>query len=374
MTDLILDTRFPGGNATVDSIDGDTVRLHPDLRDTEGKWFYWSFRVDGAAGRELTFQFTAQEPVGVRGPAISLDEGLSWHWLGNPTGSKDTFRYAFPADAARVRFSFGMNYMDADWQRFLRRIEGDAGVRQDLLCQSRKGRPVPRLRAGPANAPRHRVLLTARHHCCEMMASYALEGFVAAALADDETGRWYRANAELAAIPFIDRDGVEDGDQGKNRRPRDHNRDYAGESIHPEIRALREFAPAWSHDSRLVTIDLHCPWIRGTDAERLYLVGSAEPANWAEQQRLSEILQRIARGPLPYRAENNLPFGERWNVANNYAQGMSCSAWFATLPCIRLATSIEIPYANCSGAEVNAASSRAFGRDLAEAVRHYLMA
>jgi len=323
MSDTIIDTNFPGGNALVDEIVGDTVRLHPDLRDTQGNWFYWSFRVRGAAGRALTFQFTAQDPVGVRGPAVSLDEGRTW--------------------------------------------------REDVLCRSRKGRDVPRLYVGNlAGAPRHRFFVTARHHCCEMMASYALEGLVAGMLEDDETGRWYRSCVEAVFLPFMDRDGVEDGDQGKNRQPRDHNRDYAGVGIYPETRAVREFAPRWSQGGPLVAIDLHCPWIRGSYNEQLYQVGRENPAIWAEQQRFGAALERVACGPLPYRLTDDLPFGKDWNVATGYTDGMSSSVWFGTLPNIRLATAFELPYANCSGQEVNAASARAFGRDLAEALRQYL--
>jgi hypothetical protein len=42
------------------------------------------------------------------------------------------------------------------------------------------------------------------------------------------------------------------------------------------------------------------------------------------------------------------------------------------LPGISLATTIEFPYANVSGGEVNAGSARAFGHDLAAAIRGYL--
>lgn len=54
MSELQIDADFPGGNVVVDGVAGDVVRLHPDLRDTEGNWFYWCCRVRGAAGRTLT--------------------------------------------------------------------------------------------------------------------------------------------------------------------------------------------------------------------------------------------------------------------------------------------------------------------------------
>ena len=51
-----IDADHEGGNVIVERIDGDTVRLRQDLRDTQGWWFYWSFRVRGAAGRKVTFE------------------------------------------------------------------------------------------------------------------------------------------------------------------------------------------------------------------------------------------------------------------------------------------------------------------------------
>ena len=55
---VTVDANLPAGNVVVEGISGDTVRLRQDLRDTAGEWFYWAFRVTGAAGRTLTFDFT----------------------------------------------------------------------------------------------------------------------------------------------------------------------------------------------------------------------------------------------------------------------------------------------------------------------------
>jgi hypothetical protein len=58
-------------------------------------------------------------------------------------------------------------------------------LERGVLAVTARGREVETLRLGCLRAePRHRVLLTARHHCCEMMASYVLEGVVAGVLAD----------------------------------------------------------------------------------------------------------------------------------------------------------------------------------------------
>jgi hypothetical protein len=48
--------------------------------------------------------------------------------------------------------------------------------------------------------------------------------------------------------------------------------------------------------------------------------------------------------------------------------------WAGALPDIEVASTLEIPYANASGREVNAATARALGRDLAKALTEYLRA
>lgn len=142
MEEITLDCDFPGGNATVEKIDGDTVFLRQDLRDTKGDWFYWYLRVRGAAGRTLTFQFTGSNVIGVRGPAVSTDGGANWAWLGKEAVEEKSFRYAFAEDAADVRFCFAMPYLQASLEQFLARHVRSAHLRPDVLCKSREGREV----------------------------------------------------------------------------------------------------------------------------------------------------------------------------------------------------------------------------------------
>jgi len=369
-----VDCDFPGGNVVVEGIDADVVRLRPDLRDTTTWWFYWYFRVRGAEGRTLRFEFTDGQPVGVRGPAVTTDEGKTWRWHGADRGSARSFSYRFPAGQTDVRFAYTIPYLQTDWQRFLAAHKENPRLRSDVLCRSRHRRQVECLYVGTLDRePRHRILLAARHHACETMASFVVEGLLETVLAGEtEEGRWLAENVEMLVVPFVDKDGVEEGDQGKNRRPRDHNRDYDKQSIYPETAALRELVPKWSNGKLHVTLDLHCPWIRGKHNEEIYIVGSPDQRIWAQQQRFGKILEQTKKGPLPYRAEDNLPFGKAWNKGSNYSKGRSFSRWAGGLPAVRLAASFEVPYANARGAEVNANSARAFGRDLARALGRYL--
>ena len=98
----VVDANYPGGNIIVERIEGDAICLQPDMRDTEGWWFYWNFRVRGAQGRTLTFRFSGDNPIGVRGPAVSTDGGRSWSWLGSEAVQDASFKYAFPANGGKV--------------------------------------------------------------------------------------------------------------------------------------------------------------------------------------------------------------------------------------------------------------------------------
>jgi len=369
---ITVDASFPGGNIVVEKIEGDTVTLRSDLRNTKGYWFYWCFQVSGAEGRQVVFQFTDEKPVGVRGPAVSLDGGQTWAWH-EKDFTQNRFAYTFPNQSAPVRFGVGMTYTEVHWKKFLAQHAGDSRLKTGELCRSRKGRVVETASIEPVSgSPAHQIILTSRHHACEMMASYTLEGFIDQVLADDDAGRWLAKNATFFIVPFVDKDGVEEGDQGKNRDPRDHNRDYDGKNLYPETRAIRERMPAWSQGPPMVTIDLHCPWISGDTSETIYQVGRKDPLIWKEQQKFGRLLESIRRGPLPYRQSDDLPFGKAWNTDKNSADGLSFSQWALAQPGVKFAVGLEIPYANAGGVPVTAESARAFGRDLACAIKAYL--
>lgn len=377
MNDFRIDAAYPGGNIIVERIDGDHIYVRQDLRDTKGWWFYWNFRVRGAAGRVLTFHFTNRNVIGTRGPAVSFDDGMTWSWLGTEcvrAGADDpSFTHAFRQGDGNVRFAFAMPYLQADLERFIARHKGDGHFAVRQLCATRKGRVAERIHAGNLDGhPVFRVLLTCRHHCCESMASYVLEGFLDAVLAPTEEGKWFRANVEALAIPFVDKDGVEDGDQGKNRAPHDHNRDYEGESIHPEVRALRAFVPQWSAGTLRVAFDLHCPWMCGKNNEHIYIVGSSNEALWKEQTRFGSILESLCGNSVPYRAAGNLPYGTDWNAPTSFTPGKNCSRWTSELDGMRLSASFEFPYANAGAVTLTPESARAFGAHLAAATRGYL--
>ena len=350
-----IDADFPGGNIIVLGIDGDTVRVKRDLRDTKGNWFYWSFRVRAAQGRTLTFQFAEKNWVGYRGPAVSTDGSLTWRWL-NDKPSKElgnSFTYSFGPEEKEVLFGFSMNYTEKNLGHFLEKHKKHPALKIETLCKTGKGRTAELLRiTGSKPKPAFKVLLTARHHACEMMASYALEGIIETVLSSTADGNWLREHADFFIVPFVDKDGVEAGDQGKNRKPHDHNRDYV-EGIHPTVRAIKKQVPEWLEGRPVAAFDLHCPSHRGQ--KTYFFVPSQKGADGKLKKddgpigkntaRYSAILEAERKGPIPYKAASNRP-----SVG---ASGM-CSGWAAQLPNILSVATLELPYSTVEGTAVTA--------------------
>jgi len=370
---FIIDADFPGGNIIPDKIEDNTIFLRPDQRDSSTWWFYWYFKVQGNTGDTFRIRFNGKNPIGTQGPAFSTDGAKTWSWFGPQNTQESSFTYTFDQHHKEVRFCFSIPYLETNLQKFLLKYTDHPNLAIHELCRTRKGRTVERLQAGKIDGnPKYRILLTARHHACEMIASYTLEGFLETVLSDTDLGLWFRNNVEILAIPFVDKDGVEDGDQGKNRKPHDHNRDYGGDSIYPSVRAIRNFVPKWSEEKLKVALDLHCPYISGQYNEIIYIVGSSNPDVWRQQQKFASILESVCVGSLLYSADSSLPFGTDWNTASNYGGHKSCARWAAEQHSVLLATTIEIPYANVGSVVVTAGNARDFGRDLAHALCKYL--
>lgn len=379
-----IDDKFPGGNVIVDSINGNDIYIHQDLHDTEANWFYWCFSVNNAQNRTLTFHFThpwkeypPMNVIGAHGPAVSFDKGLTWSWIGEKSVNNLSFTYKIPSKADEVRISVGMPYTQKNLQEFLKKYENHPNLEIASLALSRKGRNIERLHIGNlTGSPKYRILLTARHHACEMMTNYLLEGVIEYVLSDNEQAEWIRKNVELLVIPFVDKDGVEDGDQGKLRRGRDHNRDYSGNSIYPSTQAIRSYLPVWSDGKLVAALDLHCPFLSGGEHEQIHIVGTALGEMAAETDKFSAILQRISTSDkgLPYKVSYNIPFGTSWNTAAAFKKGQSFSLWAATtIEGIKLSVPLEFPFANASGQKITQENSRAFGRTLAKSLYEYLI-
>ena len=188
-----IDSNFPGGNIVVNKIRKNTLFIDPDLRDTEGHWFYWYFAVRNAGGRKLIVKFSGKKCLGKAGPAISLDGGVTWNWLGRDLTKKDSFSYRIPEKCSEVRFCFGIPYLQTNWETFLKSYLTHPFLSTHVLCTTESGREAEYIKIGnPTASVPIKILFTARHHACEMMANYVLEGIIRCFLNELNNDSWVR--------------------------------------------------------------------------------------------------------------------------------------------------------------------------------------
>lgn len=359
-----INADIPGGNVIVLHSNEQETILKKDLRDSAGNWFYWCFRAEFDQPGTHTFRFEPSESpaVGTRGPAISADNGLTWRWAEPGTWDikENFFRYHYDGEKEKsLIFCLSMQYQKINLETFLEEYASSPYLKTSVLCRSRKGREVPLLRiADPERKPEHKLLLTSRHHCCEMTATYVLEGMLREALENPE----FRNRIAISAVPFTDMDGVIDGDQGKNRKPHDHARDYGEHPIYPETKSIMNLVLREKMD---LVFDIHCPWIYQGCNEFVYFVGPRSKRMEEGTLRLSERIESDPERTVPYATTDMVRYGTLWNTNANYTQGQTLAQWSGDLTTTLLATSIEIPYANTRDFTFCANSWRSFGRTLA---------
>lgn len=360
-----IDKNFVSGNIEVLKINGDVVTLERELRDSAHDWFYWAFRVCDAAKRTITFRFPHEMRVGYWGAAYSHDL-IHWHWTGkrelgvDEEGiSYESFTYTFDENENEVYFAHNMIYLPEHFNQFC--AENNLPIEE--FCVSNKGRSVPYIHFGNGEK---KILLTSRHHCCESPGSYVLES-VAKNLLDNPIEGF-----EVCCVPFVDYDGVVDGDQGKHRAPHDHNRDYpldGSKSIYTTCAKLREYA---DENQIVFAFDFHAPKHLGAidSSDKAYMVYNVDE-DIPLFDKFSAIFQsKITSDAIAYDSANNYYPNVGWNKSTN-----ATFARYMTLqPENHLAFTFETPYFGEEDGSVlvNQNTLRAFGKCFADALREYI--
>ncbi len=360
-----IDKEILSGNIEVLQIDGDRVRVERELRDTrpDRDWFYWSFRVTGAAGRTVTFEFPHKNRIGYWGAAVSHDR-IHWSWTGNreisisPDGTPlESFTYTFGEDENEVYFAHNMVYVPARFEAFCAANE----LKIEELCLSNKGRSVPFARFGSGDK---KILLTSRHHACESTGTHVMESVFQCFI--DEPLEGY----EIICVPFMDYDGVADGDQGKHRLPHDHNRDYpldGKESLYTTCGAIRRYV---DENSILFAFDFHSPKHLGGINDKVSVIYNTVESQ-PRLKRFTKIFKsKTTDASIPYDPVNDVPPNTGWNKDTNE----DFARYLARKPENRLAFTLETPYfgEGDGSVVVNEESMRELGKCFASAVREYI--
>lgn len=384
VSSILVDDTIPAGNIIVESVADDVVKLRQDMRDSQN-WFYWAFRVRGAEGRTVRFDFTdpyADGPVSCRGSAVTRDGGKTWAYAAEGHASSSNFVYTFAADEKETWFYQTFQYYPHQWEAFLARHADKRGkfFEASVLCKSRKGRDVPKAVFGRIDGQaKYRVWLSSRTHCGEAPATYVIEGWLARVFGDDALGAWLRENVEFMVVPFVDYDGVVDGDQGKGRKPHDHNRDYVA-FLYPESRAIVDWITTRAKGKIDVFVDCHSPWVRNEYNEKMYQTHHADQWNTAAKIRWGRLLEKHQTGSMAYSISNDYPWGFGWNAPKNTASRpgqqplLGLGGWAGkNLTNLLINTTYEVPFANASGHTVTPQSCREIGAASAAVLKDFLL-
>lgn len=364
---LTIRTDFPGANALVSNNTGSSVNIAPDLRG-DNEWFYWCFEATvnkpGQVDFILPINVTGANgavDIGRQGPAVSYDDGDTWDWMGTSTVDSDSFKHTFTPDQLTVRFAVTLPYLQKDLDEFLAENASNPHLSKSILAQTNGGLDVELLQIGQPGSGKGAVLFTCRHHACETIASYVLQGFMKEAISNSSAGVAFRNNYVLYVVPFVDKDGVQAGDQGKNRKPHDHNRDYNKDApgLYPEIDAIEALAI----EKRIqYVMDCHCPTLLMDIHQRVYFSGPDYMPidNYVNVSAFSSLIDE-EMGPAA-------PAGPV-NTMNAKVGRDRCARSLCFLPGMIMSTNLEFGYAprgkdtspdNCLG--YGAAFLRAWNR------------
>ena len=378
-----LRTDIPGGNFCLEKIEGHTVLGRQEMRDTAEWWFHWRFLMeDLEPGESWRVEFTDGEVVGYWGPAVKwADE--EWHCLGEKSRmSGSCFVFRVPEECRRAEFAFSLPYDMADWQRFIRRYDTLPFVQNGVLCSSRKGRDVPYLRIGQ-DAPHGRLILTARHHACETTGNYFMEGILSELLQREDPLIYpILQRYEVLAIPFMDLDGVVDGDQGKARAPHDHNQDYR-EGRYPSVRSVKKWIDEAPKD--LILIDCHSPWKWGAQNDHVFMVRPKTKQTAIEDSKVGreirlECMREHPTHCLIYEQLVDKKVQTDWNghyltdAETEKLRGAMAvnSSGYAAQHGAKIAFSMETTYFGTPHNRTSQESMRNLGRKVALGLEHYL--
>lgn len=319
---IVIDKNFEGGNIKINKIDGFHVYLEQEIRDTTEWWFYFSFRAKAKEEGTYFFHFTNKEVISKFGPAIS-SSGDNYFFDETSFIDHTTFKMFFKKNQT-IYFAFSCPYKTTDFSFFLQ--SNKYLIPEEIKETTNRGRKQFVYTFGNKNG--RIISLTARHHACEASASFVLEGFIEQIHNSSLVEKYL-----FSVIPFVDLDGVVDGDQGKSRAPHDHNRDYIDNPIYSSIRYIVN-----TYHNRLdYFLDFHCPGKWGGIHDYLSLIEGDETLS-LRQKKYSEILEKYQTSGIPYQQKHNIEYLAYWNLPSANGRSFFCKEK------VKLGFTMEIPY------------------------------
>jgi len=376
-----VQTDFPGGNIVVDSIVKNELYLKPDQKGhdtTKTPWFYWSFKATSLYGGNTHFVFNHDNPLTRKGPAISTDSGKTWKWLFADTDVDTShFSYRMPVNK-EVWFSMSIPYTSNDFKEFLSNIDSsfDSYYKLDTALVLKSGRALEILKINfNCSYPEYTVFLFSRHHACESSASFVVDGMVQKALEYSKQNDFVKNHVRFIVFPFMDLDGVENGEQGKDREPHDHNRDYL-HFIYESTKYFRDNYTEFAEGTKVFCLDNHAPYIKWKQNETIFFVGQERADINEKLKTMASFIEENDKSGLNFKKEWIFDFDKEWN-SRTISQSrqdrlMKNSQWCQIQENNFFASTLEVSYANVGGVAWSTKQLKQFGNAVMMSVFHLL--
>lgn len=229
-------------------------------RNRQASWYY--FRIDGAAGRELTIDLvdlTGEYNYHPGTHAVTKDtrpvysyDGKTWtHFERIEWNEKDiTLRLRFTPERSPVWIAHIPPYTNRNLEDLLHEFRQNPNLKREVVGKSAGGRDILLLTLtdGRTDEGSKKVVwLVARQHSWEAGTSWTTEGALRFLLSSDAAARAIRNQFVFKVIPIADPDGVARGGVRFNSNGYDLNRnwDAVDPKLMPEIAAMRKSVLDW---------------------------------------------------------------------------------------------------------------------------------
>ncbi|MCC5875123.1 MAG: hypothetical protein JJU11_02785 [Candidatus Sumerlaeia bacterium] len=233
---LSINTDFEGSNL------GDWEEVEPGVldvtirRDTASRGFRWySFRVEGAEGRELTVNITnagsasASAPWSFNQPVLSGDGGETWDRISDSRYEGGVFSFTWTVQSDSDWVALVPPYSFQRWLDLVSEVSTDPRVGSEIIGESLQGRPVHMLTVTSGDTPpeeKPAVWVTARVHPAETGSSWQTEGLVEWLLSDDPQASGLLEQSTFYIVGVLNPDGVVLGNYRMDTLGQNLNREW----------------------------------------------------------------------------------------------------------------------------------------------------
>ncbi|MFW6438264.1 MAG: M14 family zinc carboxypeptidase [Armatimonadota bacterium] len=285
-------------------------------------WFHIEARDVGSAPVDFTWELPDiclgdRNSLHLLRPVLRADDG-EWARCGEVSveehaDGRRSLRFSHEGGADTVAAAFCFPYAPQDLDATLADL-GDSWER-DLIGVTHESRPLERLRlTGGHSGERPGVYFMARQHSGETPGSWVLDGILRFLSSDEDDATELRERLDVWACPFVDLDGVVNGDYGKDALPWDYNRAWEQLPMRAAVHAIqRDLLRFYERTAPRIVIDLHGP---GHSTPGVYLQlprgERPEPQRSGALDFADELAALFPELP-PNRLSHETTYASRWN-------------------------------------------------------------